>query len=185
MSKKMLSIFAAVSLLALPVFASNPESGLKVGEMVSAFHPTHVTGPLKGTSDCPPCTFGARPQVQVWINQDETKNIVMISKLLEKEMEENKASELKAFVIVLTDTPKETAELLSAIGDRIKAKNVALAYLSKKDAAVSDYKVNVANDVKNTVFVYRNKKVSEKFVNLKADEKGLTELSQAIDKITL
>lgn len=31
-----------------------PTSGLKVGEMVTPFHPNHVTGPLKGTNACPP-----------------------------------------------------------------------------------------------------------------------------------
>jgi hypothetical protein len=184
MTKKFLSIFAAVSILALPVFASNPESGLKVGETVTPFNPTHVTGPLKGTNNCPPCTFGSRPQVQVWINGDETKNLVYIARMLEKEMKENEASELKAFVIVLTDTPEETAKLLAAVGERVGAKNVGLAYLSKKDAAVSNYKFNVSADVKNTVFVYRDKKVSEKFVNLKADEAGLAELAKSIDKIT-
>ena len=186
MSKKMLSIFAAVSVLAIPVVASlSTESGLKIGETVTPFHPTHVTGPLKGTKDCPPCTFGSRPQVQVWFNgQDDTKNLVLLTKQLDKEMKENAASELKAFVIVLTDTPEETAKLLEAVAARVKADTVALAYLSKKDAAVSDYKVNVSADVKNTVFVYRDKKVSEKFVNLKADEQGIADLGKAIDKIT-
>jgi hypothetical protein len=184
MTKKLLSILAAASILALPVFASNPESGLKIGESVIAFHPTHITGPLKGTNNCPPCTFGQLPQVQVWINNDETKNIVAVARLLEKEMEAKKASDLKAFVIVLTDTPDETARLLSAVAERIGTKNVGLAYLSKKDAAVSDYKVNVAADVKNTVFVYRDMKVRDKFVNLKTDEPGLAELAKAIDKIT-
>src|SRR5687767_5048736 len=108
MSKKMLSIFAAASVLALPALALSPESGLKVGETVSPFNPTHVTGPLKGTTKCPPCTFGARPQVQVWMNGDDTKNLVYITRMLDREVKAREASELKAFVIVLTDTPEET-----------------------------------------------------------------------------
>lgn len=31
-----------------------PDSGLNVGEMVTPFHPLHVTGPHKGTDACPP-----------------------------------------------------------------------------------------------------------------------------------
>ncbi len=183
MSKKMLSIFAAVSALALPVLAISPESGLRVGETVTPFHPTHVTGPLKGTDKCPPCTYGARPQVQVWMNGHDTKNLVYITRLLDREMKANAKSELQAFVIVLTDTPEETAKLLTAVADRVGTKDVALAYLSKKDAAVSAYKVNVTPDVSNTVFVYRDKKVSQKFVNLKGDEEGLGLLAKAINKV--
>ena len=183
MSKKMLSIFAAVSALALPVLAFSPESGLRVGETVTPFHPTHVTGPLKGTDKCPPCTYGARPQVQVWMNGDDTKNLVYITRMLDREMKTKAKSELQAFVIVLTDTPEETAKLLAAVADRVGTKDVSLAYLSRKDAAISAYKVSLSPDVKNTVFVYRDKKVSEKFVNLKGDEQGLADLGKAINKV--
>jgi hypothetical protein len=31
-----------------------PDSGLNVGELVTPFHPQHVTGPHKGTDACPP-----------------------------------------------------------------------------------------------------------------------------------
>jgi len=183
MSKKMLSIIAAVAVLALPVLA-NVESGLRVGEAVTPFHPTHVTGPLKGTTKCPPCTFGARPQVQVWMNGHDTKNLVHITRMLDQEMKAKADSKLQAFVIVLTDTPDETAKLLEAVAQRVKTESVSLAYLSKKDAAVSDYKVNLSGDVKNTVFVYRDKKVSEKFINLDSDEQGLAGLAKAIEKVT-
>ncbi len=181
MSKKVLGILAAVGILVLPVLASGPDSGLKVGETVTPFHPSHVTGPLKGTNGCPPCTFGSRPQVQVWVNDDDMKNVVAISEVLDKKMKGNK--EFKAFVIVLTDKPEETAKFLAAVAERAGLKDVALAYLSKSDSAVKNYKVAVNAEVKNTVFVYKNKQVSEKFVNLKGDEKGLNSLTEAITKV--
>ena len=184
MSKKLLSIFTALSVLVLPALAGSVESGLKVGETVSPFHPTHITGPLAGTNNCPPCTFGARPQVQVWVNDDNMMNVVHIARMLDKAMQDKSKSELKAFVILLTDKPEETGKFLEALAQRIGAKNVGLAYLKRDDEAVRDYKVNVGGDVKNTIFVYKNKTVSEKFVNLKADEKGLGDLSAAISNVT-
>jgi hypothetical protein len=39
---------------AIAACAFAPVSGLNVGEMVTPFHPQHVTGPLKGTDACPP-----------------------------------------------------------------------------------------------------------------------------------
>jgi hypothetical protein len=184
MSKKLLSIFTALSVLVLPAIAGRAESGLKVGETVTPFHPTHITGPLKGTTNCPPCTFGARPQVQVWVNADNMMNVVHIARLLEKQVQANAKSELKAFVILLTDKPEETGTFLKALAERIGAKEVGLAYLKNDDQAVRNYKVNPGADVKNTIFVYKNKTVSDKFVNLKADEKGLGDLSAAISRVT-
>lgn len=174
----------AVSAIALNPGASEPKSGLAVGELVSAFHPSHVTGPLAGTDSCPPCTYGNLPMVQAWINGDTTQNIAAIAAKLDKAMVAKSGAELKTFVIVLTSDPKSTSEELKAIAKEQGLKNVALAYLDKKDSAVEDYKMSVSPEVKNTIFVYRNRKVDSKFVNLDPNEAGLTSLSLAIDKIT-
>jgi hypothetical protein len=40
--------------IAASAFVGGPNSGLNVGEMVTPFHPQHVTGPHKGTDTCPP-----------------------------------------------------------------------------------------------------------------------------------
>ncbi len=54
MKNNVLFTLSAFAVFALPAFASQPESGLKVGDRVPAFHPQHVSGPLKGTDTCPP-----------------------------------------------------------------------------------------------------------------------------------
>ena len=65
---------------------------------------------------------------------------------------------------------------------KAKFDNIAMAYLPTKDKAIQNYKVNVDAAVKNTVFVYRDRKVVAKFVNLKADKAGLSDLHAAIAK---
>jgi hypothetical protein len=171
---------------ALTALASGPDSGLNVGEGVTPFNPKHVTGPNKGSNACPPCTYGARPQVQVWVNGDNMRNVVDIAKLLNDSVKEMKASELKAFVIFLVDKEKagELEAMLPKLAERIGVYDIALATLPKDNNAVGNYKVNVSGDVKNTVFVYRDKKVVAKYVNLKADEKGLAALSGSIKTVT-
>jgi hypothetical protein len=181
--KKFLSVALAASALSVAAFAA--DSGLKVGEMVSAFHPKHVAGPHKGTDACPPCTYGNLPMVQVWVNGDDMGNVLEISKTLEKAVEAKKRSQFKAFVIVLTDKAKskETAAALEAAAAKAGFNDLAVAYLSKDDHAIKDYKVNTAADVKNTIFVYKDRTVQTKFVNLKGDKAGLSSLNTAIDKI--
>lgn len=170
-----------VAALALPVLANAPDSGLKVGELTSAFEPHHVSGPDKGTDTCPVCKYGDRPAVQVWVNGDEPENVVAIAKDLDNKMASSKA-EFRAFVVYLTHCAK-CVEMTGTLANKVKGANVAMTHLPIDSESVKDYKVNTSTDVKNTVFVYKNRRVVAKFVNLKGDAAGLKSLSAAIAKI--
>ena len=176
----------ATAALAIPAFAGALSSGLNTGQSVTPFHPTHISGPLKGTTNCFPCTFQNRPQVQAWINGDDSKNVLPIAKSLGAAMKAHKDKEFKALVVFLT-SPENVAKTEAAV--RLAAKTpgtegVGMAVLRTDDEAVGNYKVNTAASVKNTVFVYRNWKVADKFVNLKADASGLKTLNGSIARIT-
>lgn len=171
----------AIAAFALPAMASAPDSGLNVGEMVTPFHPTHVAGPLKGTDACPPCTYGNRPMVQVWHNHDSEENLEATIKFLDGKVASSK-NEFKAFAIRVTfceNCAGENEGLAKKVGDT----KVGIAHISSSDAAIKNYKYSLDTSVKNTVLVYKDKKVSAKFVNFKADEAGLKALNAAIAKI--
>lgn len=176
-------LMTAVSMTAIAM-TGKIDSGLKVGDFVSAFHPTHVSGPHKGTDACPPCTYGKLPQVQVWVNGDDEKNVEAITKLLDKRVGDWNKSNLKAFVIFVTSDANKaaTAKKIEAIATKSGAK-IAMAWISKDDEAIEQYAINTDAKVMNTVLVYKDMKVSTKFVNMKADEKGLSALNSAVDKI--
>ena len=170
----------AVAALAVPAFALfSANSGLKPGESVSPFHPKHLSGPLAGTDKCFPCTFQARPQVQVWVNGDDAKNVDAITTFLQKQIESNKSKEFKALVVVLGD--EKSAAPYVAWAKSTKSKDVAIALLPKSDEALKNYKINTAADVKNTVLVYKDWKVSSNMTNLKATDLG--KLNAEIAKI--
>ena len=171
--------------LAVPAIALAVTSGLKVGESVSPFHPEHVAGPLAGTTNCFPCTFQNRPQTQVWINGDSKANISAIAKNLDKAMTTYKGTEFKALVVLVVDKSAVKSTKTMAT-DWVKSeglKNVAVAVLSKDNEAVKDYNINLSKEVKNTVFVYKNWKVTSTMTNLSADAKGLGSLNTAIASI--
>jgi hypothetical protein len=171
--------------LAATAFAFAPNSGLKPGEMVSPFHPKHVVGPLAGSENCFPCTFGNRPQVQVWINGDNDANVSSIAKTLGVAMDKYKSTEFKALVVFVTNNPNDAklADKLKAVAKATKSEKVGMAIIGKSDSALQDYKINTSADVKNTVLVYKNKSVASSMVNLKADTNGLKSLNTAIDAI--
>lgn len=179
--KKMLMTSTALGVLALAAFALNANSGLTVGEKVTPFHPNHVSGPLKNSTKCFPCTFQNRPQVQVWVNGDSMENVAAIAKMLDAKMRENK--EFKALIVFVTNDSEGTAKALKGAAATPGLETVGMAYISPKDEAVAAYKINTSNDVKNTVLVYKDWTVAAKMVNLKADAKGLKSLGEAVGSI--
>ncbi len=180
--KKAIFGFSAFALLAIPAIALSPvNSGLEVGEMLTPFHPTHVSGPDAGTDTCPPCKYGARPAVQIWANMDDAANLKALAANVSKKVASSK-NELKGFVVNLTHCDK-CVDGTKAMAKEAKLTNIGITYLKSDTEYVKNYKVNVAPEVKNTVFVYKDKKVVAKFVNLKADEAGLKQLNAAISKV--
>lgn len=126
--------------------------------------------------------------MQVWVNNDSSENVGKIAADLEKEMDLHADKEMKAFVI-WTNTSLQSADAMSSklqkLAKQFKLSKVALTFLDK-DAQVSlgDYQINTSTSIKNTVFVYKSKRVKVKFVNLGADEKGLSSLNAAIEQTT-
>jgi len=183
MNTMKVAIFAIVA--ATTALFGGPKSGPEVGAMVFAFEPTHVTGPDAGTDTCPVCKYGNTPAVQVWVHGDSASNVAKIVKVLEAKTAANPAG-LKAFVVEVIDksATKTTEKQLKGLAKSAAAKHVALTYVAKDNSAVSDYEINLGTQVKNTVFVYRNRKVIAKWVNLTADAKGTAALDAAVTKAT-
>lgn len=174
---------AAFAIAAVAVAA--PKSGLKAGEGIAPFHPTHITGPMAGSDKCFPCTFQNRPQIMVFVNGDSSDNVAKIAKQLEKAVDANKSKELKAMIVMIA--PKsEWAGMKPKIEAKAKANklnDIAIAMLEPTHEAIKDYKINTGKDVKNTVFFYRNWKVARTEVNLKADSKGMSAMTAGVSSI--
>ncbi len=177
-------VFSALTLgvLAVAYAVSGVESGLAVGESVTPFHPTHVSGPDKGTDTCPPCKYGSRPAVQAWISPAEKAEVVAaIGKTLEGAETKYAKTEFQGFMIMLTrcDACVDKAKTYAT---ESKTSKIAVATLDVNNEAIKNYKVNTAKDMLNTVFVYKNKKVVEKFVNLTNSKEDIAKLEAAIAK---
>lgn len=164
--------------------ASQIKSGVNVGGMLLSFRPYHFTGSDKGTSVCPLCQYPNNPAVQVWVNTDDDKNVSAIVTVLDRLVTENRGKKLKAFVVyVNTGREPDAAERkrIEDLAARAKPKNVALLFVSSADlTAARDNEINPSPQVKNTVFVYKARKVAAKFINLAADAAGLARLENAI-----
>ncbi len=177
-------LIAAISAAALAAIYgfSGVESGLKVGESVTPFHPTHISGPDKGTETCPPCKYGSVPAVQAWIAPQEKAEVVAsIGKVLEGSEAKYEKSSFQGFMIMLTrcDACVEKANVYAT---GAKTSKIGIATLAVTNEAIKNYKVNVDKEMLNTIFVYKNKKVVEKFVNLTNSKEDIAKLEAAIAK---
>jgi protocatechuate 3,4-dioxygenase beta subunit len=174
---------AALSL----ALADEVKSGVAKGEMLSAYHPTHVTGPDKNTDTCPVCKYPFNPGVQVWVNDDSAQNVEKIVSVLEKAATKHADKKLKAFVVFINPKAEPSSAMktrLASLAEKEKVANVSLVYLpGPKNEAVSEYQINTDPKVKNTIFVYKARKVDTKFVNFVADENGIKSLKSAIKNV--
>ena len=163
------------------------KSGVELGAKLPAYNPTHVTGPDKNTQTCPVCKYPYNPAVQAWINTDDEKNAGALVSALEKTSKDNPNAKLKAFVVFMNpkrEAGDAIAKRLAALGSANKAVNVSISYLpGPTDEAVQGYGINTDAKVRNTIFVYKNRTVSSKFVNLTADAKGVSSLNEAIKQV--
>lgn len=168
--------------LALMGMRGGANSGLQPGEFAPAFDPTHLSGPDAGTNTCPVCKYGARPAVQVWLSPDSQADAPKFAAALESAVTRHKKNDFKAFVMMMTmcDGCVSGAKTVAKAD---KNKDVALTYISQKDDAIKNYKINLDKEVKNTVMVYKDRKIAKTFVNLKLDKEGLVKLSEAIDAV--
>lgn len=182
---KLTIVAAAAAALVVPVIASlGIESGLKPGEMVTPFHPKHISGPDAGTDTCPPCKYGSRPAVQIWFNGDSEANMTGTAKLLSKYVKENSAKEFKAFMINLTMC-EGCVNATKGVADKAKVDNIGITHLPNDSNFVKNYKINTDKSVKNTVLVYKDKKVVGNMVNFDAtNQKQTAQLHALIAKAT-
>lgn len=176
---------AAAVLVALPVLAmkGGMESGLKPGETVIPFHPDHISGPLAGTTNCFPCTYGNRPAAQAWVHNEDPKVVAKIIHELQEGIDNNKAKEFKGMLVMVVDTEggKAAAKkaLMAAVSES-KSTDVAVAIVTKEHSAVKDYKINLDPTVKNTVLFYKNRKIENTLVNIKANGEGCTGMCEHV-----
>jgi protocatechuate 3,4-dioxygenase, beta subunit len=160
------------------------ESGPKKGDTLQAFEPTHVTGADAGTQTCPVCKYGNLPAVQVWVNGEPTADVAKIASDLDKHMAalNGETLHLKTFVIFKSNEGKKIEAKLAALAKANGLNKVALTWLAPGNEALKEYQINSA--AQTTILVYKNRQVTDKFINLKADKEGLMALDGAIAKIT-
>lgn len=160
-------------------------SGLSLGANCPAFDPLHLSGADTGKKACPMCKYGQGQGIMVWFNHanvDQLKDFVVG---LEKEMQTKGESKIRVFMIYMNPFYKDNPNVkpedilkgkLKKWADEQGLKKVAMTWIpSPADEETAGlYEINPK--AKNTVFVYKKREVTAKWVNIEYDEKTLKEI---------
>ncbi len=154
--------------------AINMQSGLAIGANCPAFDPIHLSGIDKGKSTCPMCKYGYGQGVMVWINHTNLEQMNDFVKRMEKEMEHRGEKKLRVFMVYMNPVYKENEE--SAYGiiqkkvkewcEQQQLTKVAVVWVPSPVDKESSGLFKINPEAKNTVFVYKKRKVAAKWVNL-------------------
>ena len=168
-------------------------SGLALGSNCPAFDPLHLSGADSNKKVCPMCKYGYGQGVMVWFNHANLDQMISFVKILESEMEHRGEKNFRVFLVYMNPFYKNTTDPeRTIIGRKLRdwcskqnLKKVAMTWIpspiDKKTAGL--YKINPK--AKNTVFVYKKRKVIAKWVNIEYDDKSLKDILKNIDKPAL
>lgn len=164
-------------------------SGLTLGSNCPAFDPIHLSGADSSKKVCPMCKYEYGQGIMVWFNHANLDQMSEFAKTLESEMKSRGEKNLRVFLVYMNpfhngNNPQAEKILGKKIWkwcDEQGLKRVAMLWIpSPVDPETCGlYKINP--EAKNTVFVYKKRKVAAKWVNIEYDNESLKAILKKID----
>lgn len=164
-------------------------SGLEVGANCPAFDPLHLSGADAGKKACPMCKYGYGQGVMVWFNHANLDQMSEFIQAFEKEMQAKGEKQLRVFLIYMNpfykENPNATSQQilkgkLAKWGEEQNLKKVALTWIPSPIDETTAKVYDINPEAKNTVFVYKGRRVASKWVNIEYDGKSVAEILQAL-----
>jgi protocatechuate 3,4-dioxygenase, beta subunit len=164
-------------------------SGLEVGSNCPAFDPLHLSGADAGKKACPMCKYGYGQGVMVWFNHANLDHMSEFVQAFEKEMQAKGEKQLRVFFIYMNPfykenpsaTPQEILKgKLAKWAEEQNLKKVALTWIPSPVDKTTAKVYDINPKAKNTVFVYKSRRVASKWVNIEYNDKSVSEILQAL-----
>ena len=163
-------------------------SGKHIGEDISSFTPYHVWGPEQGKKTCPICKYGRFHGILYFVGNHPNWNQIK-DWIAFLELESTKRGKfLQTFFVYGNDTkynPEQLKKKLVQIGEELNVKQVALTFVpSFSDEPSSIHLNNINAEVSNTILIYRNRNIIEKFINLQPTLEHFRLITSKLDATT-
>lgn len=171
---KFSAVVAAAMLVGGAATAAEIQSGLGKGEFVPAFTVTDITGPSKGKDLCYRCQYGNSPVVSIFA-REMTPELAELTKSIDAAVEKNKDARMKAFLVLMSDDPKNVAPALEETAAKSEIKNVPLTTF-KSAKGPGGYKVSEEADITVMMWVDSEVTVSKGFKKGQLDKDTIAKL---------
>ncbi|MEP6514202.1 MAG: hypothetical protein ABJA79_10045, partial [Parafilimonas sp.] len=152
---------------------SNLQSGLAMRENMPAMDPYHITGPDKGTKTCPMCKYGRGQGIMVWWNSEDIRPFMQMMQRMDVKIQQSGFQKLRVFGIYMNpgkESIERVKQRMQSWIDIYGFQNVAILCIpSPSDSATAElYHINPSPEIENTIFIYKQRRVADKFINYNA-----------------
>jgi protocatechuate 3,4-dioxygenase beta subunit len=175
-----------IALILACVLAAPLDSGLRIGEESPAFDPQHAWGPDKGSHACPMCKYGRIQGVLYWVAADPASDEVRtMATFLERESARRGGKRFKAYLIYTNPGRAPLPEVdskLASLGRELGLRHVAVTYVPSPTDRETAALNRINPGTRNTIIVYRQRRVMDKFVNFEPTDENLERLSAAVNR---
>ncbi|MFO1019160.1 MAG: hypothetical protein U0903_00445 [Planctomycetales bacterium] len=181
--KRMFGLLSVCALFAgFVVAAETVKSGLPVGEDVPAFYVTDITGPSAGKAPlCYRCKYSNRPVVTIFTHKVD-ENITSLVAQIDKEVGAHKDDKMAAFLVLLSDKPKEEAGKLKDVAKKAEVKNTPLTTYEDSEGPAG-YKLSKDAETTVMMWVEGKVKVNHAFAKGQLDKKAVEAIVADTKKI--
>ena len=150
-------------------------SGLSIGENLPAIDLTFLTGPDMGKTKCPMCSYGSGQGIFLFWNSNDKENMWALLKKFDAEIEKKGLKKLRVFAVYTNPMKENIMQMQTKLFDTSLEENItnsALAYVpsSTPKEEVLAYHLNNDSSIINTIFVYKQRTVIDKFVNYRGSD---------------
>ena len=161
-------------------------SGLPIGEESPSFTPDHAFGPDAGSTACPVCKYGRYHGILYFVNEPDSWRDVENWLVFFEEESKRRAPHLKVYLIYSSDGHREKVErdsILKNLGLKLDLMHIALTHVADFDDKVSEVYLNKINpEVRNTLIIYRQRGIVDKYIDLQANKSNFQKISDALDQ---
>jgi len=179
------NILLGLNLPDYPKAVPGRSDGIKLGEEIMSFTPTHAWGPDSGTRTCPICKYGWYNGILYYVgNHPDWNEIEQWLRFLEEESVRRKGF-LKVYFIYGNEhnySVKQRQEQLADLGQRLQLTQLALTYVpSLKDKESGVYHTAIDPNYKHSFLLYKRSRVHAKMINLAPTTDNFLLIQQHLD----
>ena len=161
------------------------DSGINVGEDVLSFTPFHAWGPDKGSKTCPICKYGKYHGILFFVGRHpDWKDIKKWLVYFETESKKRKKF-LKVYLVYGNDNDYDKSirsKELEALGNELNIEQLALTLVPSFNDTSSEIDfLKINPDFGNTILIYKNSNVIEKYIDLKASPTNFGRITARLD----